>query len=128
MEEKLVQALKSFDYRRSRYQINYSVAMWHSPEKINLNLLSHCIRVTDRIICFDNHHYAIVYDYTTPESCSQAVNNFLLQYKNTFSSTPLFCSVVNSTQFECITMMVPELLIQLNETIQKNQMLTSNET
>jgi hypothetical protein len=126
MEEKLVQALKSFDYRQNRYQIDYSVAIWHSPEEIDFHLLSNCIRTTDRLVSLDNHHYVIIFDYTNPENGIQAVNNFLEQYKSTFLSAPLFCSIANSSQFESIHIMVPELLIQLNQTIEKNQMAISN--
>lgn len=126
MEEKLLQTLKSFDYRQNRYQIDYSVAIWHSPEEIDFHLLSNSIRTTDRLVCLDKHHCVIIFEYTDPNSTTQAVNNFLEQYKSTFVSAPLFCSVANSSQFESIHIMIPELLIQLNEAIGNNQMAINN--
>lgn len=125
MEEQLTQTLKSFDYRLNRYQIHYSVAMWHCPKEIDINVLSKCIRTTDRLICLNDHNYAIVFDYTNPESGIQAANNLLEQFKSTYSSVPLFCTLANSSQYESINTMIPELLTRLNETIENNQMAIS---
>jgi hypothetical protein len=127
MEEKLVQTLKSFDYRQNRYKIDYSVAIWYSPKEIDFHLLSNRIRSSDRLVSLDNHHYVIIFDYTSAESGIQAVNNFLEHYKSTFLSEPLFYCVANSSQFESIHIMVPELLIQLNQTIENNQMAICDE-
>ncbi|MBV5321198.1 MAG: hypothetical protein JZU62_05900 [Sulfuricurvum sp.] len=126
MVEKLTQTLKNFDYRLNRYQIHYSVAMWHCPEEIDISILSKCIRTTDRLICLNEYNYAIVFDYTNPESGLHAANNLLKHFKSTYSSVPLFCSIVNSSQYESVSSMIPELFTQLNKSIENNQMAISS--
>lgn len=119
MEEALTQILKSFNYRHNRYQINYSVALWHSQAEIDLTLLSDSIRKTDTIACLDSCTYAVIFERTDTQSGIQAAKNLLETYESTFSSKPLFSTVVHTSQFENIHVMVPELITRLQVNLKK---------
>lgn len=120
MEEKLIQTLKSFDYRYHRYQVDYSVAMWHCPVNIDTEELAKSIRKTDQFVCLDDRTYAVIFDYTTPESSIQALNNLLEHYKCTYSVEPLCTSALCASQFESVTQLVPQLLEQLDQSMENH--------
>lgn len=119
MEEKLIKTLKSYDYRYHRYQVDYSVAMWHCPTNINTDELTKLIRKTDQLVCLDDCTYAVVFDYTTPESSIQALNNLLEHYKCTYLLEPFSTTVLCASQFESVTEMVPQLLEVLNQSMKR---------
>lgn len=127
MEEKLTQTLKSYDYRLKRYDISYSVVMMRCPTDIDIDSISHCIRKTDRIVCLQNHTYAIVFDYTNSETGVQAANNFLESCKCTLSLEPISTTIINASQFESIETMIPTLLTQLHESTECNRMVINGQ-
>jgi hypothetical protein len=126
MEETLIQTLKSYDYRYNRYKIDYSVVMWHCPINVDLNELAKSIRTTDHFICLDDHTCAIVFDYTTPESSIQALNHLLEYYKCTYSSIPVYSSVLSASQFENVETLVPQLVNQLDQSIENSPLSSSS--
>lgn len=116
MEEKLTQVLKSFNYQHNRYNVHYSVAVWRSNiEEIDINILSASIRKTDRVVHLNNGTYAVVFERTDTEAGIIAANNLLEFFESKFNSKPLFTAVVNTSQFENVQGIVPDLVTKLQE-------------
>lgn len=128
MKKKLIQTLKNFDYRYNRYKVDYSVTMWHCPANVDFSTLTHCIRKTDQLVCLDARTYAVIFDYSTPESNIQALNHLLEHYKCTYSSNPICSAVFSASQFESLHEMVPQLLHQLDQSIEKSPFAISSKS
>lgn len=121
MQEKLIQALKDFDYRFKRYEINYSIAIGYCSEDVNLSVLSDYIRGDDRFIVLDHHTCAIIFNYSNVESGVQAANNILNHFHSTFPSTPLFGAVVTVSNYDSVPQMVAQLLNLLQHAIEQDK-------
>lgn len=120
MQQKLMQAIKDFDYRFKRYQISYSIAIGHSPSNIDLTIFSSHIRATDRFITFDRNTCAIIFDCTNDESGIKAANNLLSHYHSNFYGTPLFASIVTVSNYDSTQNMTQNLFELLNHAVKHN--------
>jgi len=120
MKEKLTQAVKDFSYRFKRYDVNYSIAIAHSPENIDLSPLSERIRESDRFIIFDHNTCAIVFDFADGTCGIKAANNLLTHFQETFFSTPLYLGIVTASNYDTNSKMVHELFDFLDYAIEHN--------
>ncbi len=120
MKEKLTQAVKDFNYRFKRYEVNYSIAIGHSPENIDLSPLSERIRESDRFIILDHNTCAIVFDFADNTCGIKAANNLLTHFQGTFFSTPLYLGIVTAGNYDTNSKMVHELFDFLDYAIEHN--------
>ena len=120
MKEKLSQAIKDFAYRFKRYNINYSIAISHTSETIDLTKMSNFIRTTDRFIILNHNTYAIILDCSDELRGIKAANNLLTHYQGIFFSIPLYLSVVTASNYDTNTKMIHELFYLLDYAIKHN--------
>lgn len=126
LQEPLVQHIKKYDYRLKRYQINYSIILLHCSEDVNFNELSNCVRCSDRLIILGKYTCAIIFDCTSAETGQHAANNFLKHLHCTFCSSQFSTSIVNSSHYDDVDSMVPELFTQLHDSIENNRVELSS--
>lgn len=120
MQEKLTQGIKDFGYRFKRYGINYSIAIGHSPENIDLSQMSHYIRESDRFIILDRNTCAVILDCANDECGIKATNNLLTHFQGEFFSTPLYTAIVTASNYDTSALMTYELFYLLNYAIERN--------
>lgn len=120
MKEKLSQAIKDFAYRFKRYNINYSIAIGHTTEDIDLNQISNFIRSTDRFIVLNHSTYAIILDCSDEIRGIKAANNILTHYQGIFFSIPLYITIVTASNYEADAKMIHELFYLLDYAIKHN--------
>ena len=89
MQEKLSQGIKDFAYRYKRYEINYSIAIGHSPENVDFSQISEYIRETDRFIILDHNTCVVVLDGSDDIRGIKATNNLLTHFQVEFFATPV---------------------------------------
>ncbi len=122
MKEKLTQAIKDFTYRLKRYDVNYSIALGHTPECVDLSPLSKQIRTTDRFIILDQHTYAVILDCADETGGIKAANNLLTHFQGSFFSIPLYTCVVTAGNYDSVALMNQELFYLLDYVIEHNMM------
>jgi len=120
MQEKLTQAIKDFSYRFKRYEINYSIAIGHSPEDIDLSSLSHYIRESDRFIVLDHNTCAVILDCTNDECGIKAANNLLTHFQGNFFSSLLYTGIVTASNYDTVALMTHDLFYLLDYAIFHN--------
>lgn len=120
MKEKLTQAIKDFSYRFKRYEVNYSVAIGHTPEDVDLSKISQYIRETDRFIILNHNTCAVILDCSDDIRGIKAANNLLTHFQGTFFSTPLYFSIVTASNYDTEHKMTHELFYLLEYAIKHN--------
>lgn len=120
MKEKLTQAVKDFSYRFRRYEINYSIAIGHTPEAIDLSILSRHIRESDRFIILNHNTCAVILDCTSDTCGIKAANNLLTHFQGTFFSTPIYLGIVTASNYDTDSKMTHELFYLLDYAIEHN--------
>lgn len=120
MKEKLSQAIKDFGYRYKRYEINYSIAIGHTSEDIDLSQMSGFIRETDRFIILDYNTCAIILDCSDEIRGIKAANNLLTHYQGLFFSKALYLTIVTANNYDTNHKMLHELFYLLDYAIKHN--------
>lgn len=120
MKEKLSQAVKDFAYRFKRYAINYSIAIGHTSEDIDLSQMSGYIRETDRFIVLNHNTCAVILDCSDELRGIKAANNLLTHYQSIFFSKPFYFSIVTASNYEVDAKMIHELFYLLEYAIKHN--------
>ncbi len=120
MKEKLTQAVKDFSYRFRRYEVNYSIAIGHTPEEIDLSILSQHIRQSDRFIILDHNTCAVILDCTSDTCGMKAANNLLTHFQGIFFSIPIYVGIVTASNYDTDFKMVHELFYLLEYAIEHN--------
>jgi hypothetical protein len=117
MKEKLLHALKDFDYRLKRYEVNYSIALGYSPAEIDLSPMAHYIRESDHFVILNHNTCAVIFDCTDEERGIKAANNLLTHFQGAFFSTPLYTSIVTASNYSATPQMLHDLFYLVNYAI-----------
>jgi len=120
MQEKLLKELSDFDYRHKRYHINYSIAIGHTPHKIDLTPMSHHIRKTDLYVILTDNTYAVILDCTDNITGLKTANNLLTHFQASFFSHHLYAAVVTVGDYDTALHAVHDLFYLLDYAIKHN--------
>ena len=94
-QKQLLDEIGDYQYRFSRHQTVYSVALAFTPEEtINLKLFAQHLRRNDKFIPFQPNLCALVFDATNDAQGIKASENILSNVENHFFTTPLYMAVV----------------------------------
>ncbi|MDD5716462.1 MAG: hypothetical protein PHW64_01550 [Sulfuricurvum sp.] len=108
-QEELVEKIAVFDYRYSRYHINYSVAIGYVSEAADLSNVANYLRKSDGFIKLNEHLYAIFLDSTDDEKGIKTSNNILSAIQAQFFSNHLYMAVVTASNYTDSFQMVHDL-------------------
>lgn len=117
LQKKLLQEISDYDYRFSRYQINYSLALAYSPEMIDTESMCSRIRRSDRYIPLTDHFHAVVFDHTDDDKGIKAANKLLTYFQHTYFSTPAYSAIVSTGDYTTAASMVGKLFYLLEYAI-----------
>ncbi|MCK9371794.1 MAG: hypothetical protein M0P91_01245 [Sulfuricurvum sp.] len=120
MYEKLAQKITDFDYRHTRYKVNYSIAVSYTPESLDMAPLISYIRKTDRYICLDETVHAVVFDCANAEQGIKAANNLLTYFQHANFSKSIYASIIIADDFTNTGQMIAKLFDLLDYAIQHN--------
>lgn len=97
LQEKLLEEIGDFDYRCTRYKVNYSIALACTKEPIDLTPLCIYIRKSDRYIPLGENIHAVVFDCTDSEKGIKAANKLLTYFQHTYFSKSAFSSIITAS-------------------------------
>ncbi len=88
--------LEEFSYRKKRYDVDFTIALFISSDKIDFDFIKESIRDTDKVIVLEHNFIAVVFDFATEESGLKATENLLTLLEPRLFSDEIYISVVNS--------------------------------
>lgn len=119
-QKQLQESALEFSYRYERYQTNYSIALGHSPAKIDLSPMSNFIRNTDRFIILNDNTCAIILDCANDECGIKAANNLLTKFQGSAFNIPLYSAIVTASNYSSLGTMLGELFHLIDFAITNN--------
>ncbi len=97
-QQQLVQEIKAFHYRFTRYHIDYSIALAYiSEEDGDLSACAKYLRDSDSIVFFEKNFCALIFDNTNEEHGIKAASNILSRVQNLFFAKHLYMAVITSS-------------------------------
>lgn len=116
----LIREMSDYDYRYTRYNINYSIAIGYVPEEIDLNHFASFIRKTDRFITIEPNICAIILDCADCTDGLKTANNLLTIFNKTFFSKKIFAGVATANEHPSSISFINELYYLLKFGIANN--------
>ncbi len=92
----ILRDIEEYSYRKVRYGIDFTVALFISQKDIDSLYIDGKIRDTDRVVKLDTNVVAVVFDFADEEAGFKATENILSKIEPSLFGIPLFVSVVNS--------------------------------
>jgi len=88
--------IEEFSYRKKRYEVDFTISLFISSEKIDFDFIEESIRDTDKAIVLDHNFIAVIFDFATEETGLKATENLLALLEPRLFSDEIYISVVNS--------------------------------
>ena len=95
-KNEILTKIVDFSYRKKRYSVDYTVALYMANASLDGTLIKNSIRDTDLAIKLDDNLYAVVFDFSKEEEGLKAAENLLVKIEPTLFGKKIFISVVNS--------------------------------
>ncbi len=92
----IVTAVEDFSYRKKRYGVDFTVALFISDAAIDDAFVQECVRDTDKVIKLNENFVAVVFDFATVETGLKAAENLMTALEPKLFDNELYVSVVNS--------------------------------
>ena len=93
---KIVESVGEYVYRKKRYDVDYTVALFLSDEPLDEEFIRGNIRDTDRVFSCDENCIGVIYDFANEETGLKAAENLLMYIEPHLKSDTIYISVVNS--------------------------------
>lgn len=100
LQGRLESKMSEYEYRFSRYGIDFSIAVVYTPKRIRMSQFGSYIRSTDRYVFLGRGIYGIIFDCADHEKGIKAANNLLTRFQHTFFSTPIYASIVSANDYK----------------------------
>lgn len=121
LQDKLEREAEDFDYRFTRYEIDYCITLVYTPEPIDLSpLLSKYIRETDDAILLQDQLYAVIFDSADETKGIKAANKLLTIFQHMYFSQSVFASITTAGDYTNPTQMISKLFDLLDYAIDHN--------
>ena len=95
-KSEIVEYLKIYDYRKKRYKVDYTIALYISVEELDADFVKRYVRDTDTVIVLENNFIAVIFDFASVEAGFKAAENLLAYMEPKLSTDEIYVSVVNS--------------------------------
>jgi len=92
----ILEEVEEYAYRNNRYNVNFTIALFISDKKLDLNLASKTIRDTDKAIVLEDNFLATVFDFSDSKSGFKAAENLLSKLEPQVFGGKIFVSIVSS--------------------------------
>ena len=92
----ILRNIEDFSYRKVRYYVDFTVALYISQKELDSNFIKEQIRDTDRILMLDKNLVVVIFDFAKEEAGFKAAENLLSKIEPALFGAELFISVANS--------------------------------
>lgn len=95
-KQRILDNIESYNYRKRRYDVDFTVALFISSDEIEADFVQKNIRNSDKLVTLDNNFIAVIFDFADEEQGLKAAENLLALMEPKFFSNEIYISVVNS--------------------------------
>ncbi len=95
-KNRILQDISDYEYRKKRYGVDYTIALFVSDENLNANDFKCRVRDTDKIIDVASNIIAVIFDFASEDGGLKAAENLMTLLEPKLFEQKLFVSVVNS--------------------------------
>lgn len=95
-QEEILKHLEEYSYRKQRYGIDYTIALYISSKEIPKDIIKSYIRCTDRLIPLDANFVAVIFDFADEEKGLKASENLLSLIEPELFEEEIYLGVVSS--------------------------------
>ena len=120
LQIRLLEEITDLDYAFSRYQVNYSIALGYTVDKVDMEPLNTYLRKSDRLIVLNEHLCAVVFNHTDDEGGIKAANNLLTYFQTAYFGKSLYASVVTASNHNDPAQAVHALFDLIDYSVSKN--------
>jgi len=92
----ILRNIEDFSYRKVRYYVDFTVALYISQKELDSDFIKEQIRDTDRILMLDKNLVVVIFDFAKEEAGFKAAENLLSKIEPALFGAELFISVANS--------------------------------
>ncbi|SFV50559.1 hypothetical protein MNB_SM-7-1121 [hydrothermal vent metagenome] len=94
--EKILEHTHEYEYRKRRYKVEYTIALYIAKESIDSEYIRKHVRDTDKLVVLDSNLVAMIFDFADEEAGFKAAENILSFIEPKLSNDEIYISVVNS--------------------------------
>ncbi len=95
-KRKILDNIQEYSYRKRRYGVDFTITLYISSKKIDLDIVKNYIRDTDKLIQLASNVIAVVFDFADEERGLKASENLLSLLEPRLFDEEIFISIVNS--------------------------------
>ncbi len=95
-KSEIVEYLKIYDYRKRRYKVDFTIALYIAIREIDADFVKRYVRDTDTVVVLDSNFIAVIFDFASVEAGFKAAENLLTYMEPRLSTDEIYISVVNS--------------------------------
>ena len=117
-KNEIIKEIGEYSYRKRRYNVDFTLALFMSEKRLQMQLMDSFIRDTDKLIVLDENLVCVAFDFSNEEKGLKATENLLTQLEPKHFEHRLFVSVENSNEYSDEDEQVRKLLDTLIEEIQ----------
>ena len=92
----ILRNIEDYSYRKVRYSVDFTVALFMSERDLNADYIREKIRDTDSVLKLDHNLVAVVFDFATEDAGFKAAENLLSKIEPSLFGADIFISVSNS--------------------------------
>jgi hypothetical protein len=89
-------ALEDYEYRKKRYGVEYTVALYITTKELSEETILKSVRDTDNVLFLSKNFVAVVFDFSDTQNGLKAAENLLMQLEPQMFHERIYVSVVNS--------------------------------
>lgn len=120
LQKHLLDEIADFDYSFTRYNVNYSIALGYSEDKVDMEAMHTHLRQSDRLVLLNEYLCAVIFDQTNDEGGIKAANLLLTYFQTAYFGKSLYACVVTASNHSNPSKMVHDLFHLLDYSISKN--------
>jgi hypothetical protein len=79
--------IKKTYYHHERFQVDSTFALLYHENPLSVVEFSHFVRISDHLIQIDDHHYFIIFAFTSHDNAYKAAQNIIHKLDNHFNAT-----------------------------------------
>lgn len=120
LQKQILDEIADFDYSFTRYNVNYSIALGYTKDKVDMGALNTHLRRTDRLVVLNEHLCAAIFDHTNDKGGIKAANHLLTYFQSAYFGKSLYACVVTTSNHTNPSKLVHDLFHLLDYSISKN--------
>jgi len=118
--DRIVSEISDCFYRKERYKVNFSVAIFISTKEFDIDFVKKNLRGTDRAFLLESNLLVVTFEFVEEESGLKATENLLNILEPAFFHEKVFVCVVNSQESAKHEALIRNILNKLIDEVDAN--------